>query len=138
AGRRADRASRSYGDEAIRESVDPGSERPFGYGTRWPESGSVLDAPNSPILPPDFDPLAPNSEPFAGPTHPDHSPALQSAFRAPPVTVIPDDWDADPPVGARPQSQPQASRPLPRQIPQDDAISADLKQGRVPSTDATH
>jgi len=131
-------ANHRFSDDAMREPMAPRSQRPFNDSS-WPEARSVLDAPNSPILPPDFDPLAPNSEPFAGPTHPDHSPALQSAFRAPPVTVIPDDWDAEPPVGARPQSQPQpqASRPLPRQIPQDDAISADSKQERVPSTDAT-
>jgi len=135
AGRRADRASRSYGDEAIRESVDPGSERPFGYGTRWPESGSVLDAPNTPILPPDFDPLGPNSEPFAGPTHPDHVPALQSAFRSPPIAVIPDNWDAEPPAGSQPQSQ--LPRPSQKSMSQEDAAPAPPKQQRVPLADAT-
>jgi type VI secretion system FHA domain protein len=135
-GRRSDRASHSYGDEAIRESMEPGSERPFGHGgTRWPESGSVLDAPNTPILPPDFDPLAPSSEPFSGPTHPDHVPALQSAFRPPPIAVIPENWDAEPP--ASPQPQPQVPRPPQKSMSQEDAAPAPPKQERVPLTDAT-
>ena len=56
--------------------------RPY-QDARLPSSASMLDAPNSPILPADFDPLAPNPEPFTGPTDPDHAPALQSAFRPP-------------------------------------------------------
>ena len=134
-GRRVDRASASYSDERMPEPMEPGSERPFGHGaTRWSDSGSVLDAPNPPILPPDFDPLAPSSEPFSGPTHPDHAPALQSAFRPPPVAVIPDNWDAEPPVS--PQPQPQVRRPPQNSRSQEDT-PAPSKQERVPLTDAT-
>jgi len=84
-------------------------------------SSSMLDAPNSPILPADFDPLAPNPEPFTGPTDSDHAPALQSAFRPPgPVAIIPDDWDVDLPSAA-PRAQParsqQAQRPPERVAP---------------------
>jgi type VI secretion system protein ImpI/type VI secretion system protein len=81
---------------------------------RLPESRSMLDASNSPILPPDFDPLAPNQEPFAG-TQPDHAPALESAFRPPqPVAIIPDDWDVAAPAGLRPQT---ARPPRPAEDP---------------------
>jgi type VI secretion system protein ImpI/type VI secretion system protein len=73
-----------------------------GNDARMPSSGSLLDVSNSPILPADFDPLAPNQEPFAG-TQPDHAPALESAFRPPqPVAIIPDDWDVETPAAPRP------------------------------------
>jgi len=73
-------------------------------GTGSLDSASMADVPGSPILPADFDPLAPDPEPVMGPTEPDHAPALQSAFRPPqPVSIIPDDWDIDlPAVGQRP------------------------------------
>ena len=75
-----------------------------GHDARLPESRSVLDVSNTPILPADFDPLAPHQEPFAG-TQPDHAPALESAFRPPqPVAIIPDDWDVAAPAGLRPQT----------------------------------
>lgn len=69
-----------------------------------PVAGAAPDVPGSPILPPDFDPLAPEREPFAGPTQPDHTPALQSAFHQAPVraAIIPDDWDVDLPGASRP------------------------------------
>jgi type VI secretion system FHA domain protein len=78
-----------------------------------PDVGSsALDAPNTPILPADFDPLAPSEELFRGPTQPDHAPALQGAFRPPtPAAVIPDDWDVDLPGASRPQAAPPPSRP---------------------------
>jgi hypothetical protein len=97
-----------------------------------------LDASNSPILPPDFDPLAPNQEPFAGPTEPDHVPALESAFRPPPVAVIPDDWDVDPPAAARPQPPPQAPRPPQAPKPHEVAAPAPPKQAPAPPPDAVH
>ena len=51
---------------------------------------------HSPVLPADFDPLAPGSDPFTGPSESDHAPALQSAFNPPrPVSIIPEDWDID-------------------------------------------
>jgi type VI secretion system protein ImpI/type VI secretion system protein len=98
----------------MREPAAPRSNRSFG-DVALPQSASALDAPGSPILPPDFDPLAPTPEPFQGPTEPDHAPALQSAFRPPtPVAIIPDDWDADLPGAqqlppARPPSPPPAA-----------------------------
>jgi type VI secretion system protein ImpI/type VI secretion system protein len=134
-GRGGDRPSHSYGDDAIREPLEPRSERPFGDGGgRWSDSGSVLDAPNAPILPADFDPLAPSSEPFSGPTHPDHVPALQSAFRPSPVAVIPDDWNAEPPVSPQPQAQ--APRPPRKSVMQEDAAPGPSKQERASRADA--
>jgi len=93
-------------DVAMREPVASRSDirhyNDAGNDARMPQSGSLLDVSNSPILPADFDPLAPNQEPFAG-TQPDHAPALESAFRPPqPVAIIPDDWDVDSPAAPRP------------------------------------
>lgn len=106
-------ASLRQSDVAMREPLAPRSDfRPLN-DARLPQSGSMLDASNSPILPADFDPLAPNQEPFAG-TQPDHSPALESAFRPPsPVAIIPDDWDVASPAASRPQAgrPPQPPRP---------------------------
>src|SRR5258706_350009 len=83
-------------------SIGRGRDNEWGNDARMPQSGSLLDVSNSPILPADFDPLAPNQEPFAG-TQPDHAPALESAFRPPqPVAIIPDDWDVDSPAAPRP------------------------------------
>ncbi|MPZ34186.1 MAG: type VI secretion system-associated FHA domain protein TagH [Rhodospirillales bacterium] len=108
---------------AVHDPLPSRSEvRPY-QDARLPNSASMLDAPNSPILPADFDPLAPNPESFAGPTDSDHAPALQSAFRPPgPVAIIPDDWDVDLPSAnprpqpARPQqaeSAPESAAPAP-------------------------
>jgi len=74
-------------------------------------SGSMPDASNSPILPPDFDPLAPDRESFPGPTQPDHAPALQSAFHSPLVrtAMIPEDWNSG--VLAQPAHGLKAARP---------------------------
>jgi type VI secretion system protein ImpI/type VI secretion system protein len=98
----------------IDEADDAGDPFPAARhhsGVDMPEASSVLDAPHSSILPPDFDPLAPNSEPFAGPTEPDHVPVLQSAFRPPRATaVIPDDWDVDVPV-VTPRKPPEPPPP---------------------------
>jgi type VI secretion system protein ImpI/type VI secretion system protein len=90
--------------------------RPYS-DARLPESGSILGVSNSPILPPDFDPLAPNQEPFAG-TQPDHAPALESAFRPPtPVSIIPDDWDVVAPAASRPQTPRPPQPPKPQEDP---------------------
>ena len=107
-------------EEAVHERSDflpsRSDVRPY-QDARLPSSSSMLDAPNSPILPADFDPLAPNPEPFSGPTDSDHVPALQSAFRPPgPVAIIPDDWDVDlSAANPRPQPAhpPQAEQPAP-------------------------
>jgi len=103
---REPRASRSD----IRHYDDAGND------ARLPPSGSLLDVSNSPILPADFDPLAPNQEPFAG-TQPDHSPALESAFRPPqPMAIIPDDWDVESPAAPRPQTARPTQPPLPQEV----------------------
>jgi type VI secretion system protein ImpI/type VI secretion system protein len=87
-----------------------------GNDARMPQSGSLLDVSNSPILPADFDPLAPNQEPFAG-TQPDHAPALESAFRPPqPVAIIPDDWDVDSPAAPRPPTARPTHPPMPQEV----------------------
>ncbi len=87
-----------------------------GNDAKLPPSGSLLDVSNSPILPADFDPLAPNQEPFAG-TQPDHAPALESAFRPPqPMAIIPDDWDVESPAAPRPQTARPAQPPLPQEV----------------------
>ncbi|MBY0320807.1 MAG: type VI secretion system-associated FHA domain protein TagH [Reyranella sp.] len=100
--------------------------RPY-QDARLPTSSSMLDSPNSPILPADFDPLAPNPEPFSGPTDSDHAPALDSAFRPPgPVAIIPDDWDVDLPAA---NPRPQAAR-LPQPEPAAHAAAAPAKTER--------
>jgi type VI secretion system FHA domain protein len=108
--------------------------RPY-QDARLPSSASMLDAPNSPILPADFDPLAPNPEPFSGPTDSDHAPALQSAFRPPaPVAIIPDDWDVDLPAAA---PRPSSARPQQAERPPEDAAApAPAKSERRPPAPA--
>jgi type VI secretion system FHA domain protein len=105
-------------DEAD-EAGDPFPPARRHSSVEMPEASSILEAPHSPILPPDFDPLAPNPEPFAGPTEPDHVPILQSAFRPPRATaVIPDDWDVDlPAVTPRKPPEPQPPPP-PEALPE--------------------
>jgi type VI secretion system FHA domain protein len=107
-------------DVAMREPVPSRSDirhyHDAGNDARMPQSGSLLDVSNSPILPADFDPLAPNQEPFAG-TQPDHAPALESAFRPPqPVAIIPDDWDVESPAAPRPQTARPTQPPLPQEV----------------------
>src|SRR5712664_2396045 len=107
-------------DFAMREPLTPRSDHRHyddaGNDARLPESRSVLDVSNSPILPADFDPLAPNQEPFAG-TQPDHAPALESAFRPPqPVAIIPDDWDVDSPAAPRPPMARPTHPPMPQEV----------------------
>ena len=112
----------------MREPAAPRSNRSFGDAS-LPERGSVLDPPNSLILPADFDPLAPNPEPFAGPTQPDHSPALESAFRPPtPVAIIPDDWDVD----LRGASRPQTAQSPPHPKPQEEGKPAPSQHEQPP------
>jgi type VI secretion system FHA domain protein len=113
-------ASLRSDDVAMREPVPSRSDirhyHDAGNDARMPQSGSLLDVSNSPILPADFDPLAPNQEPFAG-TQPDHAPALESAFRPPqPVAIIPDDWDVESPAAPRPQTARPTQPPLPQEV----------------------
>ena len=119
------------GGAAVHDPLPSRSEvRPY-QDARLPNSASMLDSPNSPILPADFDPLAPNPEPFAGPTEPDHVPALQSAFRPPgPVAIIPDDWDVDLPSAS---PRPQPARSPQAEHPPEDAAPAPAKSERRPA-----
>jgi type VI secretion system FHA domain protein len=137
-GAAADRAGSLSGlhrdDFAMRDPPPSRSDhRPYddaGHDARLPEQRSVLDVSNSPILPADFDPLAPNQEPFAG-TQPDHAPALESAFRPPqPVAIIPDDWDVAAPAGLRP---PTARPPPPPRPPEDAAPAPPPRQEHPPA-----
>ncbi|ODT99826.1 MAG: hypothetical protein ABS83_01180 [Rhodospirillales bacterium SCN 65-16] len=95
-------------EEAAHSSLTPRADRSFNErddDVRPVSSDPFLDTPASPLLPPDFDPLRDSAEPFSGvPTQPDHAPALESAFRMPPVAIIPDDWDVEAPAVRRPQS----------------------------------
>jgi len=118
------------GGAAVHDPSPSRSEvRPY-QDARLPTSASMLDSPNSPILPADFDPLAPSPEPFSGPTDSDHAPALQSAFRPPgPVAIIPDDWDVDLPAAA---PRPQPARPQQAEHPPEDAAPAPAKTERRP------
>jgi type VI secretion system protein ImpI/type VI secretion system protein len=110
------------------------SDRVFG-DVGLPRSDVALDASNTPILPPDFDPLAPNPEPpFHGATQADHAPALQSAFRPPqPVAIIPDDWDADLPNTARPRPAPAPPPPASEPPPAAKASATPTEQRRPPA-----
>ena len=74
-------------------------------GTAWDfEADPMLHAPGTDFpsaqsirLPADFGPLSVEDDPFQGPTHSDHAPAINDAFRPPlaAASVIPDDWDLD-------------------------------------------
>jgi type VI secretion system protein ImpI len=82
-------------------------------------------------LPADYDPLRPEgTDPLreTGPTQPDHSPALEDAFRPPrPVgSLLPDDWDLDlgPPSSAPPPPPPEP--PSPPAAPHVSRASGDL------------
>ena len=123
-------------DLAMRDPLPLRPDRPFD-DARLSESSSIVNAPSSPILPADFDPLAPNAEPFAGPVQSDHAPALESAFRPPtPVAIIPDDWDVDLPGAARPQRTPppppQQQPPPQSSRPHEEARPAPPKQEHLP------
>ena len=127
------RPSHRGSDVAMRDPLPLRPDRPFDDArlseSRLSGSASMVDAPSSPILPADFDPLAPSSEPFAGPVQSDHAPALESAFRPPtPVAIIPDDWDVELPGASRPQ------RPRPPQAPkpQEEASPAPRKPEPLP------
>lgn len=109
-----------HGDVALRDS----DLRRYD-DARLPERGSILDGSNSPILPADFDPLAPSQEPFPGPTQPDHASPLESAFRPRPAAIIPDDWDVDLPGS----SQPRMSRASGPSESREDATPARPDQG---------
>ncbi len=67
------------------------------------------------LLPPDFDPLEPDptDDAFGAPTQPDHAPALDQAFRPPPLVTagLPDDWDLD--IGGTPLPSAPAASAIP-------------------------
>jgi type VI secretion system FHA domain protein len=79
------------------------------------ERAPVASLESGARLPADFDPLRLDADelPSRGPTHPDHSPAVEDAFRAPrPVTeLIPEDWDAE--LEPKATAQPEQSAPPP-------------------------
>ena len=111
---------------------DPFSPNPFA-APAGPTGGPELRLrPFSATLPAEFDPLAPAAnEAFAGPTLPDHSPAVSDALNLPPVSAaLPDDWDSD--VAApvlRPEpppmvvAAPATARPVRAEAPQADETS---------------
>lgn len=124
-------------EEIARGPVMPRADHSFDSfdDARPVDSDSFLDAPSSPLLPPDFDPLHDSAEPFPGvPTQPDHAPALDSAFRMPPVSIIPDDWDVEAPAARRPRPAAPSSAaaspaaPVPKaRAPKDQAAPAPPK-----------
>jgi type VI secretion system protein ImpI/type VI secretion system protein len=88
--------------------------------------------PPSINLPPDFDPLAPDSEePLLGPTQSDHSPHIADAFQAPMAhPVLPEDWDRETSPSLRPIPPPEPLvAPAMPEIPQ---RTAPLAQEPVP------
>jgi type VI secretion system FHA domain protein len=111
-------AAGDFGDRRA-DNLDPFAE-PSIFGRRDDrrdtDQGLGLSMGASPLLPADFDPLAPDEEPFAGPTQSDHAPAIDSAFRPPPAraAIIPDDWDLDLP-GSAPPAPPAQPAPEPPQ-----------------------
>jgi type VI secretion system protein ImpI/type VI secretion system protein len=109
-------------------------------------------APPSINLPPDYDPLAPDSdeEPIIGPVQADHSVRIEDAF-APPVahSVLPDDWDREtaapsrsmpPPAEtvnpfAAPAAPPRAPAPVAPTIPPAPIIPAAAPSPGPPGAD---
>jgi type VI secretion system protein ImpI/type VI secretion system protein len=112
-------------DIGLRDPVPSRREVPPYRNEGLRDSASMSDA-QSPLLPADFDPLAPGSDPFTGPSESDHAPALQSAFSPPrPVSIIPEDWDVDLSAGA-PRASVPADLPIgpPARAPSAQAPSA--------------
>jgi type VI secretion system protein ImpI/type VI secretion system protein len=93
-------AANPFDDDPFAPAPPPASS---GFGAPEP-IGAWRD--ETPMLPADFDPLAPaERDPFTGPSIADHSPAVSDAFRAPAVSpaplaagLLPDDWDLDEPL----------------------------------------
>ena len=85
---------------------------------------SFLEPGRGPILPADFDPLAPHEAPFAGPTQSDHAPAINDAFRPPParMALIPDDWDIELPAAVPPPAPPAIPAGAGLAIPEPETI----------------
>jgi type VI secretion system protein ImpI len=119
-----------FGDDPFREPVSAFREEPSGSGSR-PSIG----------LPADYDPLAPDPV-ESGPTQPDHSPALEDAFRPPrpAASLLPDDWDLDfgpaaSPTPARtPAPEPverAPAEPVPTRLPGDSLMAAFLEGAGV-------
>ena len=101
-------------EEALSNSLGMRPSHSFGEPPTA-EAAPFLDPPGSVRLPPDYDPLTGGTDPFAREgTQPDHAPALDSAFRMPPMAIIPDDWDAEPAAVKRPPPSEPADPPRPR------------------------
>ena len=115
-----DRPARSLGRNAARAlpADSPFDEDPFAdpkpaRDRSFEDPGADASLQNDARLPEDFDPLRSGSDDLAsrGPTHGDHSPAIQDAFRGPRVAnLLPEDWDDDLAPAAVPQPQ-SASTP---------------------------
>lgn len=114
--RQAAASSDPFGDDPFAAVLGPAGAAPF-QGT-----SPARDERPAFALPPDFDPLAPDSveQPFAGPAMADHQPAIEDAFRPPkPASeLLPDDWDVEEsllrplPGTALPAAPPSAAPPL--------------------------
>jgi type VI secretion system FHA domain protein len=120
--RRAAEPDDPFGDDPFREPADPFRPEPDALGSR-PAIG----------LPAEYDPLAP--EPGeGGPAQPDHSPALEDAFRPPrpAASLLPDDWDLDstpappPPATPSPPPVPAPAEPAAASVPGDALLAAFL------------
>jgi type VI secretion system FHA domain protein len=84
-------------------------------------------------LPEDFDPLRSDSDdlPSRGPTHADHSPAIEDAFRAPRVAnLLPEDWDDDEAPVAVPRSP---SPSIPSAVTSPSTSPVEFEPSPVPS-----
>ncbi|MFO1029346.1 MAG: type VI secretion system-associated FHA domain protein TagH [Acetobacteraceae bacterium] len=119
-----------YGASASEGPGNPFDDDPFASSKGTGLSDfvpQVAIAPSSPVLPADFDPLAPDEEAgFPGPTQPDHSPAIADALNLPqPRAVLPADWNLDESATPKPSGEPpppvtassvRAAAPPPRPI----------------------
>jgi len=132
--------------ELTPEMLDPFADEPkagaawgFEAGPMHHDDGASGTAAHSVRLPADFEPLGMEDDPFQGPTHSDHAPAINDAFRPPPAaaSVIPDDWDLDL-AAAAPAARPAPRAPAtPAAIPPT-PVSATNSPRSLPSKTATH
>ena len=116
-----------FGDDPFREPAPSFRPEPSALGSR-PAIG----------LPAEYDPLAPERE--SGPTQPDHSPAVEDAFRPPrpAASLLPDDWDLDLAPGASqaappppPVPSPPPAAPVAGPLPADTLMTAFLEGAGV-------
>jgi type VI secretion system FHA domain protein len=98
------------------------------------EPGPVASLGSGARLPENFDPLRLDIDELSsrGPTHPDHSPAVQDAFRAPRAVaeLLPEDWDDEP--GRAATAQPEQ----PALLPPDQVIAPAAPPSEPPAVTA--